>query len=177
MVLSDGKVLKTAVPGTDYVTPAGVAAVSPVKSVAGKGGVVTLTHADISDFTYGVVNAAPVSSVDGQTGAVITRGGFVLTDAATIATDASKSLHFKVTLGGDRTLAAPTNGVDGQTYTWTFIQDGTGNRKLTLDPVFHFGTDVTGITLSTTAGKRDFLGAQYDATTGFWYVVSLAKGY
>lgn len=121
--------------------------------------------------------ASAQSSINGVGNQSVISPPVTLTDAATITTDASKGTRFKVTLGGNRTLAAPTNGADGQTYMWTFIQDGTGSRTLTLDPAFHFGTDVTGATLSTTAGKRDFMGAKYDASTGFWYVLSFAKGY
>jgi len=100
-----------------------------------------------------------------------------LTDAPSIVTDALLGTHFRVTLAGNRVLAAPVGMVDGQKITWEFIQDGTGSRVLTLDPSFSFGTDVTGVTLTTTPGKRDFMGAIYNATTSKWYVVSFAKGY
>jgi len=101
----------------------------------------------------------------------------ILTDAPSIATNAVLGNHFRVTLGGNRVLAAPVGMFDGQKITWEFIQDGTGSRVLTLDPSFSFGTDVTGVMLTTTPGKRDFMGAIYNATTSKWYVVSFAKGY
>ena len=100
-----------------------------------------------------------------------------LTDAATIATDASLSCNFRVTLGGDRTLGNPTNAVDGQPLIWEITQDGAGNRLLSLDTKFAFGTDVTGITLSTTAGKTDFLVAIYNSTADKFRVVDFVKGY
>jgi hypothetical protein len=101
----------------------------------------------------------------------------ILTDAATIATDASLSNHFRVTLGGNRTLGAPTNPVDGQKAMWEFIQDGTGSRTISLNAVFAFGTDISSVTLTTTAGARDFMGAVYNASATKWYVIAFVKGY
>lgn len=100
-----------------------------------------------------------------------------LTDAATIATDASLGNHFRVTLGGNRTLGNPTNPTDGQKILWELIQDGTGSRTISLDTNFALGTDITSVTLTTTAGKRDFLGAVYNAAAGKWYVIAFTKGY
>jgi len=100
-----------------------------------------------------------------------------LTDAATIATDASLGNHFRVTLGGNRTLGNPTNPTDGQKAMWELIQDATGSRTITLGANFALGTDVSAVTLSTTANKRDFLGAVYNSTAGKWYVIAFVKGY
>lgn len=104
-----------------------------------------------------------------------------LVDAATIATDAALGNHFRVTLGGNRTLAAPTNPVDGQRALWEFIQDGAGGRTLALTTGtaggFAFGTDVTAMTLSTAAGKRDLMGALYIAAVDRWLVIAVATGY
>ncbi len=100
-----------------------------------------------------------------------------LTDGATIATDASKSNLFTVTLGGNRTLGNPTNMADGQIMMWEIIQDGTGTRTLAYDTKFTFGTDVTSPTLTTTINKRDYIIAQYRAAADKLYVLSVAKGY
>jgi hypothetical protein len=100
-----------------------------------------------------------------------------LADAATIATDASLGRYFRVTLGGNRTLGAPTNPVDGQRVVWEFIQDATGTRTLALNAVFALGTDIATVTLTTTASKRDFLGAIYNSTAAKWYVLAFVKGY
>ena len=48
-----------------------------------------------------------------------------LTDAPVIATDASLSNHFRVTLGGNRVLGNPTNPTDGQKVIWEIVQDAT----------------------------------------------------
>lgn len=116
-------------------------------------------------------------SGDTITPAIMAIAPVVLTDAATIATDASQGSLFRVTLGGNRTLGAPTNPTDGQRAIWEFIQDGTGSRTITLNAVFALGTDLTAITLSTTAAKRDFMGAIYNSTAAKWFVIAFMKGY
>lgn len=106
---------------------------------------------------------------------------FALTDAANIATDASRGNIFTVTLGGDRVLDAPTNPTNGQRCVWRFTQDATGNRTITpatgTSGSFRFGTDLTGITLSTTANKTDYMLAQYNSTDSRWDVLALQRGY
>lgn len=109
--------------------------------------------------------------------AAITHGVGSLTDAATVATDASAGNHFRVTLGGNRTLGNPTNGTDGQRVTWELIQDGTGSRTITLDTKFALGNDISSVTLTTTASKRDFLSAVYNSGADKWYVVGFVGGY
>lgn len=100
-----------------------------------------------------------------------------LTDAATISTNASLGTHFRVTLGGNRTLANPTGASDGQRLTWEVVQDGTGSRVLSFGNKFAFGTDVTIPTLSLTANLRDFITAVYNSSTDRFYVVGFARGY
>ena len=50
-----------------------------------------------------------------------------LTDGATINWNAETEDVCKVTLGGNRTLAAPTNGTTGQFISILVIQDATGS--------------------------------------------------
>jgi len=103
-----------------------------------------------------------------------------LTDAPTIATDASTGRSFSVTLGGNRTLGAPTNPGPGQMVIWEFKQDGIGGRTIALDlgvGGFKFGTDLTSISLSATAGAVDVLGCRYNATANKWWVIAFLRGY
>lgn len=100
-----------------------------------------------------------------------------LTDGATVATDAALGNHFRVTLGGNRTLGNPTNPTDGQKVVWEIVQDGVGSRTLTLGSAFGLGTDVSSVTLSTAVGKRDFIGAVYSSAAAKWHVLAFAKGY
>ena len=86
-----------------------------------------------------------------------------LTDGATISWDASAVQVAQVTLGGNRTLSAPTNLIDGGFYALVIIQDGTGSRTLTFNSVFKF-TGGTAPTLTTTASARDILVFQSNGT-------------
>ena len=80
-----------------------------------------------------------------------------LTDASTIAWDASANQVASVTLAGDRTFGAPTNQKDGAVYVLTLIQDGTGTRLIsTWNGVFKFAGG-TAPTLTTTASAKDVL--------------------
>ena len=86
-----------------------------------------------------------------------------LTDGATINWDASTQDVCKVTLGGNRTLAAPTNNTTGQFISILVIQDGTGSRTLTWNAVFEFASD-TAPTLTTTANLGDVFVFRYNGS-------------
>ena len=87
-----------------------------------------------------------------------------LTDGATIAWDVSTAPIAKVTLGGNRTLAAPSNAVgSGQYISLLVIQDGTGSRTLTWNAVYEFTAD-TAPTLTTTANYGDLFTFRYNGT-------------
>lgn len=79
-----------------------------------------------------------------------------VTDGASIATDASLSNIFTVTLGGNRTLANPTNLVAGKTYIWVITQDGTGSRTLAFGSYFLFSGG-SAPALTTAAGSVDLI--------------------
>lgn len=93
---------------------------------------------------------SPTDTVDGGVAATIT----ALTDGATITPDFSASNNFSVTLGGNRTLANPTNLVAGQSGSIFITQDGTGSRTLAYGSSYDFSGG-TAPTLSTTAGAVD----------------------
>lgn len=100
-----------------------------------------------------------------------------LTDAATISVPANEGNYFRVTLGGNRTLANPTGATDGQKLMFELIQDATGNRTITLDTKYALGADISSIVLSTTGNLRDFMGVVYNATTDKFYVIAYVRGY
>lgn len=87
-----------------------------------------------------------------------------LTDGATISWDVSASAVAKVTLGGNRTISAPSNSAGaGQFISLLVIQDGTGSRTLTWNAVYEFASD-TAPTLTTTGGKGDLFVFRYNGT-------------
>lgn len=87
---------------------------------------------------------------------------FDLTDGATINTDASLSNVFKVTLGGNRTLANPTNLTDGMVLNWIVKQDGTGTRTLAYGSKFKWPAGTAPV-VTATASAVSFISAVYDA--------------
>jgi hypothetical protein len=92
-----------------------------------------------------------------------------LTDAATVAVDASLSNVFTLTLAGNRTLGQPTNPKDGQGITIFITQSGGSNTlAYHADWLFPGGTDPV---LSTGAGAVDVFSAVYNGATTKWYAV------
>ena len=86
-----------------------------------------------------------------------------LTDQATVTWDASTQDVCKLTLGGNRTLAAPTNRTTGQFISILVIQDGTGSRTLSFNAVYEFASD-TAPTLTTTANLGDVFVFRYNGS-------------
>ena len=84
-----------------------------------------------------------------------------LTDGANIAWNCANGAKAKVTLGGNRTMDAVTNAVEGTSYTLWVIQDNGGSRTITWTTSgagsFDFGTDGAP-TLTTTGDRADLLG-------------------
>ena len=108
---------------------------------------VVLTASDIAD---NIITAAKLSYVESA-----------LTDASTITWNAATQEVCKVTLAGNRTMAAPTNSTTGQFISILVIQDGTGGRTISWNAVFEFTTD-TAPTLTTTAAKGDIFVFRYN---------------
>ena len=110
---------------------------------------VALTASDIADDLF--------------TSAKLNYSESTLTDQATVTWDASTQDVCKLTLGANRTMAAPTNNTTGQFISILVIQDGTGSRTLTWNAVFEFAED-TAPTLTTTAAKGDVFVFRYNGS-------------
>ena len=77
-----------------------------------------------------------------------------LSDGATITIDMATACHHSVTLGGNRTFAAPSNQVVGQAGSIFITQDGSGSRTAAFNSAFKF-VGGTAPTLTTTASATD----------------------
>lgn len=119
----------------------------------------------------GVLYKAPISELPGPAalGAAMLAGvapftaaqsitPIALTDGASIATDASLSNIFTVTIAGDRILASPTGLVAGGTYVWHVTQDATGGRLLAYGAAFLFPGGVAP-TLDAAPGSKNLITA------------------
>jgi len=92
-----------------------------------------------------------------------------LTDAATIAVDASLGNLFRVTLGGNRTMGVPSTPSDGQQIMLEITQDGTGGRTITWpSSTGGYAFDVSPPILTTAPGGRDYLRFVYDLGSARW---------
>ena len=87
-----------------------------------------------------------------------------LTDGATITPDFAAGNNFSVTLGGNRTLANPTNLTAGQSGTIIVTQDGTGSRTLAFGSYWKFAGG-TAPTLTTTASAVDAIAYYVESAT------------
>ena len=153
--------------GAGAIAVEGVGVALNSTSLAHTASTIELGHA--SDTTLARASAG-VMSVEGKTVATLstsqawTAHQYVtlgtLTDGANIAWDVSTAQKAKVTLGGNRTMSAVSNAVEGATYTLWVIQDGTGSRTISWTTSgagsFDFGTDGAP-TLTTTASRADLL--------------------
>lgn len=100
-----------------------------------------------------------------------------LTDAPTITVDASLGNNFTVTLAGSRTMANPTNPLDGQRILFQVTQGTGGNFTLGWGTAYEFSSGLPTPVLSTTAGQTDLLGFIYNANKSKWLFMAYITGY
>ncbi len=150
-------------------------------TTGGAGGAVSSVNGQVGAVT---ISALPP---DGAAGGVlggtypdpsrVAQAAVALTDASTIAVDASKGNTFSVTLGGNRTLGNPTNALDGQRIIFQVTQDGTGSRTLAYGSAYAFSSSLAAPTLSTSPGATDYLGFIYRAAVSEWEFVAFVSGF
>jgi hypothetical protein len=131
----------------------------------------TLTFAGAS--TGYVFNTGPTTA-----GAALRETVVALSDGATPALDASLGNIFYLDAGGNRTIAVPSNAVNGQKIIIRHFANGAA-RTLALNTGaggFRFGTDITALT-ETGSGLMDYIGCIYNGVDSFWDVVAYTKGF
>lgn len=101
----------------------------------------------------------------------------VLTDAGTIAVDASLGNDFRVTIAGNRTMGTPANPANGQQIIFQVTQGSGGPFTLNWGSGYEFSADLPQPTLSTTTGHTDLLGFVYNATNGTWLLAAFVNGF
>ena len=100
-----------------------------------------------------------------------------LTDAPTIAVDASLGNDYRVTLGASRTMGNPSNPSDGQQIVFQITQGSSGGSTITWGSGYEFSAGLPQPTLSTAAGQTDVLGFVYNAAIGNWLLTLFVKGF
>jgi hypothetical protein len=150
-------------------TVTGVTGTSPVVSSGGNTPAISMPAATTSVNGYLTSTDWTTFNNKAQTGASNTFTGAqignitTLTDGATITPNFALNNSFTVTLGGNRTLANPTNLVAGQSGVIIINQDGTGGRTLAYGSNYDFA-GATAPTLTTTASAQDMI-AYFVVTT------------
>jgi hypothetical protein len=169
----DGALSLSYTVGSVIITLNGVVLEVPADVAASTGNSVVLSVAaaagdelNIYAFaTFSVANTYTQAQADAKFAQVAANNTFTkaqrgavvaLTDGATITPDFADGNNFSVTLGGNRTLANPTNQTAGQSGAITITQDGTGSRSLAYGSNWKFSNG-TAPTLTTTANAVDIL--------------------
>ena len=75
-----------------------------------------------------------------------------LTDGATVTPDFAASNNYVLTLGGNRTIANPTNLTAGQSGSIFLVQDGTGSRTAAWGSFWDFAGGSAPVLTTTAAG-------------------------
>ena len=147
-------------PSTQYLQVSNAVATYATKSNPTTSGLLAHTgRATISTNLTVSGNTTLNATVDDSAAAYKSQ---TLTDGATVTWNASLGRIATLTLGGNRTMAAPTNLKVGH-YTLTVIQDATGSRTITWNGAFKWPAQ-TAPTLTTTANARDILTFVSDGT-------------
>jgi hypothetical protein len=130
------------------------------------------------DYTFPAAGAAGKLTNDGAGNVSWSNGPvvFTLTDGATISVNAALGAMATVTLGGNRTMGAPSNPVNGQTLLFRITQS-TGSNTITWDAAYAFSTALPAPTLSTAAGAVDYVGFVYSSASSKWHCVSYQLGF
>jgi hypothetical protein len=126
------------------------------------------------------VTARPASAAE-QT-ATIEPGGVApavvhLTDAATIAVDASVGNDFRVTIAGNRTMSTPSNPANGEQIIFQITQGTGAPYTLSWASGYEFSAALPAPTLSSSAGQTDLLGFVYNSSTGTWLFAAYLNGF
>lgn len=149
------------------------------KGVFGIGNARVVPNASVTNAGLLYADAGSIWTMDSD--ATKTRLGnrvVALTDGATPALNAKLGNVFTLSAAGDRTIAVPTNPINGQRLTIAHTASG-ADRTLALNAGtggFRFGSTITGLT-ATLSGKTDYIETIYNSTANKWDVVSYAKGF
>ena len=136
----------TSFDGSANITPAEATNADTVDSLHAT----SFLRSDAADSGTGLLTLSGGLALSGQVGAAITAAS----DGSTITLDLGANTHQSVTLGGNRTFAAPSNQTVGQSGSIFITQDGTGSRTASFNSAFKF-VGGTAPTLSTAASAVD----------------------
>jgi hypothetical protein len=100
-----------------------------------------------------------------------------LTDAPTIAVDASLGNDFRLTIAANRTMGNPTNSSDGEQIIFQITQGPGAPYTMSWGDGYEFSSGLPQPSLSSGAGQTDVLGFIYYAATGKWLLAAFVNGF
>jgi hypothetical protein len=126
------------------------------------------------------ITASPASAATQAT--TVASGGLApavvhLTDAGTIAVDASLGNDFRLTIAGNRTMGTPSSPANGDQIIFQITQGTGAPYTITWSSGYQFSAALPQPTLSASAGLTDLLGFVYNATTGTWLLAAFLNGF
>lgn len=174
IVTLNGVVLR---PGDDYTATNGTSIVLGVAAALGDElNAYAFSSFNVSNtYTQAQSDSRYAQLAAAQSFTAAQRGTYVLlTDGATITPNFALANMFRVQLGGNRTLANPTNLAEGQSGSIDIHQDSTGSRALS----YQWGWDFIGgvaPTLTTNARAKDKLVYQVDVARSSTVTITIAS--
>jgi hypothetical protein len=140
-----------------YITSSSLTPYAPLAGATFTGAVSATSFTGAHEGTVGATTPSTAKFLHAHSPEI------TITDGASLAWNTALGQVAKVTLGGSRTFAAPTNLQTGAFYSVFLIQDATGSRTVSWNTVFAF-TGGTAPTLSTAANAVDQIAFRYDGT-------------
>lgn len=101
-----------------------------------------------------------------------------LVDAANVSVDISTGNIFDVTIAGNRTFNFSGGGplLDGKKFILRITQGSGGSHTFTPGTGAVFSTDLASITLSTVAGKTDYIACAYRHAATAYDIIAIDHG-
>ncbi|MFZ9265090.1 MAG: hypothetical protein ACO222_08010 [Polynucleobacter sp.] len=126
----------------------------------------TLDQSTDAMTVIGAITLSNIGKLDtAQSFTAAQRGAIsALTDGSTVTPDFALANNFSLAIGGNRTLANPSNLTAGQSGVIVITQDGTGSRTLAYGSYWKFSNG-TAPTLTTTASAVDVLAYYVESST------------